>query len=116
MHLGHDVDTIDDNALGLGRAQGSVQHGALFRHVDPLTAEHRGHALTQTAFPGQSHEQSDRFIGDAVLRVVEVNTGGFGAQARAPARIFGEELPQMQITDRCAMCFERLPRRALCQR
>ena len=74
MHLGHDVDAIDDNSLGLGRAQGSVKDGALFRDVDPIAAEHRGYALMQAAFAGERQEQSKGLVRDAVLRVVEVNT------------------------------------------
>ena len=110
MHCGHDVDAVDNNLLGLRRAQGSVKHGAFFRHVDLLAAEHRLDAPTQAAFLRKPHEQPDRLVSDAVLRVVEVNAGGFGREALAAPGIVGEELPQMQAADRLVMLGKSLPR------
>ncbi len=95
MHLGHDVGAVDDNPFALRRAQRDVQHRALFRHVDPFAAEHRRDALAQAAFLGQSREQSHRFVGDAILGVIEIDAGSFGSQALAAAGIFGEKLPQI---------------------
>ena len=70
----------------------------------------------QAALLGQPQQQPDRLVGDAILRVVEVEAGGFGRQALAPPGIVGEELPQMQIAHRLVMRRQRLPRRALGQR
>ena len=42
-------------------------------------------------------QQSDRLVGDPMLRVVEVEPGGFGRHALAAPGVAGEELPQMQI-------------------
>ena len=36
VHLGHDVDAVDEDLLALWRAQGDVQNGALLRDVDLL--------------------------------------------------------------------------------
>ena len=43
----------------------------------------------------RSQQQAERLVGDAILRVVEVEAGGFGGQALAAPGIVGEELPQM---------------------
>jgi hypothetical protein len=62
-----------------------------------------------------SDQQPHGFIGDPVFGVVQINAPGFGGQALAAARIVGEELPQMQITDHGVMGLECLPGRALGQ-
>ena len=68
------------------RAQRDVQHGAVLGDVDLLAAEHRVDALAQArlARPAAT-QQPQRLVGDAVLRVVEVEAGGLERSA-APAR------------------------------
>ena len=56
----------------LGRAQGHVQDGAIFRDVDLLAAEHGVDPLAQAGFLGQLQQKLEGFVGDAVLRVIEV--------------------------------------------
>ncbi len=53
VHVGHDVDAVDDDPLACGRAQGDVQHRAILGRVDLLAAEHRVDAFAQAAFVGQ---------------------------------------------------------------
>ena len=116
VHLGHDVDAVDQNPLVCRRPQGDVEHRALLGHVDLGAAEHGVDALGEAAFVGQPQQQSDRLVGHPVLRVVEVETGGFRRQALAPPHVVGEELAQMQIAHLLVMRRQRLPRRALGQR
>ena len=92
-----------------------MEYGPFFRLVDRLAAEHRIDAFAQTAFLGQSDQQPYGFVGDPVFGIVQVNARGFSGQALAAARIVGEELPQMQITDCGVMGLECLPGRALGQ-
>ena len=70
------------------RAQRHVQHGALLGDVDLLAAEHRVDALAQPDSSASSQQQLQRLVGDAVLRVVEIDAGGLDASAarRAPGR------------------------------
>jgi hypothetical protein len=103
VHLGHDVNAVDNNSLGLRRTQGSVKHGALFRDVDLLAAEHRGNTPAQAALLGKLQKQRDSLVGDAVFRVVEVNAGRFDRKALATPGIVSEELSQMQAAYRLGM-------------
>jgi len=75
-----------------------------------------GYAPPQAALLGELQEQFDGLVGDAVLRVVEINARRFGRKALTTPWIVREELSQMQAAYRLVMLRERLPRRALCQR
>ena len=97
---GHDVLAVHDDRRAARRAQRDVQHGAVLGHVDLVAAEHGVDALAQAALLGESTEQRQRLVGDAVLRVVEVEAGGFRRQALAAGRVVGEERAQMQAADR----------------
>ena len=113
---GHDVGAVDDNPLALRRAQGDVEHGALFGHVDLFAAEHRFDARAQAALLGKVQQQPQRFVGDAILGVIEVEAGGFGRESLAAPGIVGEKLPQVPMPHRFVMRLQRFPRRALRQR
>ena len=69
---GHHVLAIDDDRCSSRRAQGHVQDSAVFRDVDLLAPEHGVDALAQSGFLGELQEQLERFVGDAILRVIEV--------------------------------------------
>ncbi len=68
VHAGHHVFAIDHDGLALGRAQGDVQHGALFGDVDLLPAKHGVATLFQSGFFGQLEEQ---FGVSSVMRFLE---------------------------------------------
>ena len=93
-----------------------MKNSAIFRAVGLRATEHLGYAFTQTTFLSQSQKELYRFVGNAIFRIIEVNSRDFGGQTLTALGIVGKELPQMYITDRRTMRFERLPRRALCQR
>ena len=76
----------------LRRAQGHVQDGAVLRDVDLLAAEHGVDPRAQAGFLGQLQEQLERLVGDAVLRVVEVDARRLGRHALAALGIVREEL------------------------
>ena len=97
MDLGHDILAVDDDRRASRRAQRHVQHGAVLGEVDLVAAEHGVDALR--AGPHSSAEleqQPQRLVGDAVLRVVEIDAGGLGREPFAALGVVGEELPQMQ--------------------
>ncbi len=103
--------TIDASSR---RAQRDVQHRAVLGDVDLLAAEHRVDPRAQPAFLGELDQQRERLVGDAVLRVVEVEARRLGRQALAALRVVGEELAQMQVAHLRQMGRKRLPRRARC--
>ena len=78
MHFGHHVDAIDNDALGCGRPQGGVQHGPFFGDIDRFATEHGIDAVAQSAGLGQTDQQLNGLVGDAVFGVVEIKAGGFG--------------------------------------
>ncbi len=47
LHLGHDIDTVDDESGARGHPQSDVQNGAVLGDVDVLTSKHRVDALTK---------------------------------------------------------------------
>ena len=53
----------------------------------------------QAAFVRQLKQELERFVGDAVLRVIEEEADRFGCQALAAFGVGGKELPQMQALD-----------------
>ena len=79
----------------LGHAQGDVQHRTVLGHVDPLSGEHGIPVPLEPGLLGQLDQEAHGLVGDAVLRVVEVEPDGLRAQPLAPGGVLGEELPQM---------------------
>ena len=71
VHLGDDVDPVDDERAAARHPQRDVEHGAVLGHVDPLAGEHRVAPLGDTCLLRERDEQPERLVGDAVLRVVE---------------------------------------------
>ncbi len=109
MHLRHDVVAVEDDRLVARRTKRDVEHRALFGGVDSLAAEHRVDALAQSARVGQIHEKADGLVGDAILRVVEVQAGGFGREALAARRVVGEQRAQMHVAHLLEVRRERPP-------
>ena len=112
VDLGHDVLAIHEDGRASGRAQGHVQHGAVFCEVDFLAAEHGLHALAQVGFPRQLNQQLEGLVGDAVLRIIQEQAGRFRRQAFAALGILGKQFPQMQMPDFLVMdsqCFPSGP-------
>ena len=99
VDLGHDVLAVHDDGRASRRAQGHVQDGPVLRDVDLLAAEHGVDPRAQAGFLGQLQEQLERFVGDAILRVVEVEARGLGRQALAALGIVREEVAEMQVAD-----------------
>ena len=113
VHVRHDVMAIDQDARIARRAQRHVQHRALLGDVDLVAAEHRIATLRHAALLRELQQQPHGLVGDAVLRIVEVQSGALCRQAFATARIIGEELPQVHVLDLLVMRGKCLPRRRL---
>ena len=54
-------------------------------------------------------QEAQRLVGDAVLRVVEVDPGALGDEPVAARRILGEEIAQVEVTDLGVVPLERAP-------
>ena len=84
VHLRHDVPAVDVDVCIPGGAQRHVEHRAILGNIDLVAAEHRVDALAQAAVRREIQQQLQRFVGDAVLGVVQVEAGRFSRQAFAP--------------------------------
>ena len=69
VHLGDDVDPVDDERAAARHPQRHVQHRAVLGDVDPLAGEHRVAPLGDTGLLGQRDEQ--RSIVSSVTRFFE---------------------------------------------
>ena len=83
MHLRDDVDAVHDERALARHPQRDVEDGTVLGRVDPVAAEHRVRALGEARLVGELHEQPQRLVGDAVLRVVEVEAGALGSEPLA---------------------------------
>ena len=79
----------------LRRAQRHVQNGPVFGDVDLLAPEHGVDPLAQAGFLGQLQQELERLIGDAILRVIEINADGLGRHALAALGVVCKELAEM---------------------
>jgi hypothetical protein len=59
--------------------------------------EHGVDSCPQAALFRQVKKESERFIGDAVLVVIEGKTNGFNRKTLTPLRIVRKKLSQMQL-------------------
>ena len=113
MHLGHHILTVDQDVRVTRRAQRDVENGATFSGIDALARIHGVDAGAEPTCGGQTHQQAQRFVGDAVFGIVQIEPDGFEGQSLATPRIVGEQLAQMHVFDLLEVFGERTPRRQL---
>ena len=116
MHLRHHVLAIDLNDLVLGRPQRHMQHRPALGGVDLFAREHGIAVRGKPALLRQLQQQLHSLVGNAVLRVVEVNVLERSRQPRAPLGVLLEDFAQVLGRDRLVMGLERFPGGKLCQR
>src|SRR5438552_2832896 len=109
VHLRDHVLAVDDDRLVAWRPERHVEHRAVLCHVDLLAAEHGVDAFTEPGLLSESEKERERLVGDAVLRVVEVQADALDRQALAATRVVGEELAEMDVADLGVMVAQRLP-------
>ena len=97
MDFRHHVLSVNDNGFVSRRAQSDVQDCALLGDVDFLAAEHGIDACSQARLFRQFQKESQGFIGDAVLGVIQVKTNSLDHQTFPALRIIRKKLPQMQL-------------------
>ena len=91
-----------------------MQHRAVFGDVDFVAAEHGVDALLEATFASELQQQLQRFVGDAVLGVVEIEPGRLDGQPLAAGRIVGKELPQVDVFEFLIVLLRATPRRVGC--
>jgi hypothetical protein len=96
--------------LAVFGARRATCSSALFGDVDLVAAEHRIAPFHHPALARELQQQSEGLVGNAVLRVVQMQSGTFDHQAFAASRIVGEEVPQMRILDLLVMRLQSVPR------
>ncbi len=109
MHVGHDVDPVDDQVRIRGHPQRDVQYRAVLGDVDVLAAEHRVDPSPQPAGLGEIEEQLERLRFDALLGVVEVPARGLDVHAIAVG-LGVEERAQRALAHRDRVHRERVTR------
>ena len=110
VNVRHHVLAIDDDRGTPRGAKGRVEHGASFGDVDLVAAEQGVDTVAELALLGELHEQLQRFVGDAVLGVIEEHAFGLGGESFASARILREELPEVLRADLGMVRLQGLPR------
>ncbi len=93
--------------------QRRVQDRAILGDVDVLAAEHGLDALDEASLPGEVPQQPQGLVGDAVLGVVEEQSGCLQGQPAASLRVIGEQLSQVTPADVALMLLQGLPGRTL---
>jgi hypothetical protein len=83
MDLGDHILPVDDDGCPLRRPQRHVQDGAILRDIDLLPPEHGVDSISQAGFLGQLQKKREGFVGDTILRIVEIQADGF-AVMRSP--------------------------------
>ena len=99
VDLGHHVLAVHDDGCPSRRAQRHVQDGTVLRDVDLLAPKHGVDPRAQAGFLRQLQEKLECFVGDAILRVIEVEAHRLGCHALAALGIIREELPQVHLPD-----------------
>ena len=90
MNVGHYVATLDDDGRAFWGAQRDMQYRTLLGNVDLVAAKHRVDAFPKMRFPGETDEKRQRFFGDPVLGVIEVDSCSVDRHALAALAIIGE--------------------------
>ena len=109
VHVGDDVLTVDHERRARGHPQRHVQDGAVLGRVDVLAGEHRIATLFHPGGACDRHEEAQRLVRDALLRVVQGEVGALRGEAHGPLGVRGEEVAQVPRRDLVEVRRQRLP-------
>ena len=109
VDLGNNVLAVGLDGFAFRRAQGDVQHRPLLRDVDLVAAKHGIDPRAQARLLGQLQQQLQRFVGDAILRVIEVNPYCLSRQSLPALGVVGEQLAQVKLLDLLVVCSQGFP-------
>ena len=86
-----------------------MQNGAVLGDVNLLAREHSRDPLRKARVRSELEQKLERFIGNPIFRIIELDTGRGGGQTFAAGGIVREKLAQMQLANLLIMRFESLP-------
>ena len=109
MHVGDDVLAVDGQLDAARQPQCGVQHRAVLGGVDVHAGEHRVAALFKVGGLRQIDQQLERFAGDPVLAVVDVEVSDRQRQLGAACGVLVEQFAEMFVADLIVMSRQRLP-------
>src|SRR6516165_8621750 len=92
-----------------------MKHRALLRCIDLVAAEHGVDAIPQARLLGKLKQQSHGFVGDPILGIVEIESGGLDHEPLAALAILGEELPEVNTPYLLMVLLQQRPSRAQVQ-
>lgn len=95
--------------MPFGGVQGHVEDGSFLRDVDFVSAKHGIDAAAQARLFCQLQQERERLIGDAVLRIIEVDADGLSRHALPALWIVREECPKMPLPNCLVMGVRGLP-------
>src|SRR5208282_1542074 len=111
MYLGDNIYAAHLDLRASWSSQCNVQHRAAFRDVDLLATKHCVTTVSNASLVGQLYQQPNGFIGNSVLRIVEVKAGSLSSQSLAAPGIAGKQLSQVDILKLLVVSLQRTPRR-----
>src|SRR5207245_4446722 len=107
----HDVLSVHNDRRILWRTQGRVQDRSLLCDVDLVPTKHGVDSRSQARLPGELKKQFEGFIGNAVLRVIEVQVYSLDRHTLTALRVVCKTLTQIELGNGLVVRREYLPRR-----
>jgi len=90
-----------------------VQDGAFFGDINLVATEHGVTPFREAGFFREPKQQLQGLVGDAILGIVEEETGGLGCEVLAAFRVLGEKVAKMEFADSFTVRCESFPCRTL---
>jgi hypothetical protein len=86
-----------------------VQNRPVFRRIDLFTLKHGIDPRSQTGLFSQLDKEPERFVRNAILRVIEVNAYGFHGETLTAVGIVREQITKVQSLEMLEVHFECFP-------
>ncbi len=93
-----------------------VQNRPVLRDIYLLTTKHGVDSLPQAGFLSQLNEEFERFIGNAIFRIIQTNACCLGGHTLAAFWVIGEKRAKMQWLYCLAVRLKGIPGRTFCER
>jgi hypothetical protein len=108
----YDILPIHEDGCTCGCAQRGVKDRTVLGDIGFAAGEHSVDAFRQFRVFCELEQKLERFIDDAILRIIQFDTHGRGGEAFAAGRIIGEQIAQMPIPNLFMVRFQSVPRAA----
>ena len=105
MDLRYDVLAVHRNRFALRRTKRDMQNGPIFGHIDLFAPEHGVDPRAQAGLLRQIDQELERFVRDAVFRIVQENASRLGGHPLSASRIIRKEVAQADLAHLLLMLF-----------